>query len=41
MPCMKKKNESLREFHVRRWRECKNPKLKEKMRAALVEAGWI
>lgn len=41
MPCKIKEGESVRDFHLRRWRECKCDKTKAKMREALIIAGWL
>lgn len=41
MPCKIREGESVRQFHLRRWRNCKCEKAKAKMREALIVAGWL
>jgi len=38
---LKKKTESVREYHIRRWKLTKDVKLKEKRRKDLIAAGWL
>ena len=39
--CVKKSTESVREYHIRKWKQTKDAKLKEKRRQHLVAAGWL
>tara|TARA_Y100000401_G_C8242845_1_gene183963 strand:- start:341 stop:514 length:174 start_codon:yes stop_codon:yes gene_type:complete len=39
--CVKKSTESVREYHIRKWKQTKDKNLKEKRRQHLVAAGWL